>query len=86
MNEGSGACPIGSGPPGDPALLALGWTRRYLADEVQARQAVDLYAAMGLEVITRGLQAQDFGPDCGPCAKTACRTYVMIYTRKTGPA
>lgn len=53
-----------------------------MTDTERARHAVELYHAMGFEVRTQKPSPEDFGPDCGDCGKTACRDYLMIYTRK----
>ena len=69
----------------DPELVAQGWVRRHLADPARAEESVELYTAMGFEVKVRKLQPTHFGPECQACALSACRTYVMIYTRKNAP-
>ncbi len=76
------ACPVGQGPAGAPKLLAEAWQRRFMTDPERARQAVELYNAMGFEVKTQKSSPEDFGPDCDDCGKTACRDYLMIYTRR----
>lgn len=69
----------------DPELLAQGWVRRYLADPKRAREAVELYSSLGYEVLEHKLTPEDFGPMCGECPTTVCRTYVLIYTRRLKP-
>ena len=68
----------------DPALVADGWERRYLADENRAAEARELYTSLGYEVLEGRLEPDDFGPACGECALVVCPTHVMIYTRKAG--
>jgi hypothetical protein len=68
--------------PADPGLVAEGWVRRYLTDPIRAEEAIDLYTSMGYEVTVRKLTPADFGPMCGTCASSVCRSYVVVYTRK----
>ncbi len=70
------------GIPGKRSLEAAGWQRRYLADAERAREAVELYSSLGYEVRAEQLEPEDFGPQCGECSLTVCRSYVLIYTRK----
>ncbi len=76
------ACPVGQGPAGDAKLLAEGWECRFMTDATRAQETIELYDSMGFEVKTQKPSPKDFGPDCGDCGKTACRDYLMIYTRK----
>jgi hypothetical protein len=62
-------------------LLALGWQQRFLADPVRAREAEELYRAIGLEVLCAPVRPEDFDERCGDCPALVCRSYVMIYTR-----
>ena len=84
-----GGCKPGNGDdtgcsiPADPDLVAQGWERRHLADPDRADEAVQLYSSLGFEVRTQKLTPADFGPDCGQCAAVVCKTYVLIYTRKS---
>ncbi len=71
-----------AGIPGNRALEAEGWQRRYLADEHRAQEALELYRSLGFEVRAEKLEPSDFGPQCGECSLTVCRSYVLIYTRK----
>ncbi len=68
--------------PADPTLVAKGWTRRFLAEPSRAREAVELYSSLGYEVKAQKLQPSDLPAQCGACASTLCRDFVMIYTRK----
>jgi len=68
--------------PADPELVAQGWERRFLADETRAQEARELYTSLGYEVKAHKLSGHEFGPLCGDCQAVACRSYVMIYTRK----
>ncbi len=71
-----------AGIPGNTALEAAGWERRYLADPDRAREAVELYTSLGYEVRAEKLEPSSFGPQCGDCSQVVCRSYVLIYTRK----
>ncbi len=75
-----------AGIPGNLALEAEGWQRRYLADEHRAREAVELYSSLGLEVRAEQLDASHFGPQCGECSLAVCTSYVLIYTRRAPAA
>ena len=68
----------------DPALVAEGWVLRNLADPRQAKDSTELYLALGYEVIQRPVGPKNFGPACGSCAQEACKTFVLVYTRKGG--
>ncbi len=72
--------------PGNLALEAEGWQRRYLADEHRAREALELYSSLGFDVRAEKLDASHFGPQCGECSLTVCTSYVLIYTRRAGTA
>jgi hypothetical protein len=71
--------------PANPELTAAGWVRRYLADSIRAREAVELYSSLGYEVKAQKLTPGDFGPNCEGCPAVVCESYVMIYTRKPSP-
>ena len=85
-------CPPGLGAgleyaiPADPKLVADGWVRRYLADRDRAKEAVEIYTALGFEVKAQQLSPEDFSAACGDCASTICHSYVVIYTREPGAA
>jgi hypothetical protein len=68
--------------PANPKLTAEGWVRRYLADPIRAREAVELYGSLGFEVRQEKLLPSDFGENCDGCPSVVCDSYVMIYTRK----
>jgi hypothetical protein len=68
--------------PANPELTAAGWVRRYLADPIRAREAVELYSRLGFEVKAQTLTPGDFGPNCEGCPAVVCESYVMIYTRR----
>ncbi len=68
----------------DPALVAAGWTPRFLADAARCAEAVELYSRIGFEVRIQPVAPADFDEKCGECPAVVCRTYSMIYTRRLG--
>ncbi len=66
----------------DPALIATGWERRFVADPVRAREATDLYESLGFEVHAEPLKPVELGSQCDECQLVVCHTYVTLYTRK----
>lgn len=66
----------------NPALLAAGWERRYLADPGRAEEARATYVELGFEVLLEPPAPDQFDNSCAACAETACDTYVLIYTRR----
>lgn len=64
------------------ALVAAGWTRRFLADPERAREAVETYGALGFDVRAEPLAPADFDEACFHCSESVCSAYVMIYTRE----
>jgi len=69
-------------PVAEPALAAEGWVARFLADGSRAEEAMQIYADLGFEVMTRQLAPDHVGPLCAECAESACPLYAMIYTRR----
>jgi hypothetical protein len=69
----------------DPVLEAAGWVRRHFVDPTRAKETTELYESLGFEVLSRNPTPQDFGPACSACAVTACKAYVLIYTRRRAP-
>jgi hypothetical protein len=65
----------------DPAIVEEGWEPRFVADSARHREAAALYAELGFEVLSVGLQPADFGPECDGCAG-GCPEYSMLYTRR----
>lgn len=66
----------------DEALLADGWERRFVTDAARLDEVIELYRSTGYEVRAEKLSRTDFGDGCGECARTACQSYVLIYTRR----
>jgi len=67
---------------GDPGLLAEGWERRFMTDGARAREAVDLYAALGYEVRAEPVRRADVAEDCEDCHLVALLQFATIYTRR----
>lgn len=64
----------------NPARLAAGWERRFVADAPRAEEAVALYAAMGYEAVADPVVPEDLDEGCDTCAlATLFRT---VYTRR----
>lgn len=67
---------------GDPARLADGWERRFIADARRAEEAIELYAQLGYEVCADPVRAEELGDECDDCQLLAALQFKMIYTRK----
>ena len=65
----------------DPARLADGWERRFLADGPRAAEAVALYESLGFEVAADPLSAPDLPADCTDCQLATLLAFKTIYTR-----
>jgi hypothetical protein len=66
----------------NPERLADGWERRFLADPVRAKEAVELYTAMGFEVVADPVRPDELGEECEACRLLAQLHFKTIYTRK----
>jgi hypothetical protein len=67
---------------GDPARIADGWERRFIADAQRAQEAMELYAELGYEVCADPVSAEEVGEDCGDCQLLAALQFKVIYTRR----
>jgi hypothetical protein len=67
----------------DPARLAEGWERRFVADGARADEAVALYREMGYEVVADPLRREDTRAECEGCQLIALLQFRMIYTRRS---
>jgi hypothetical protein len=70
---------------GDPARLADGWERRFIADARRAEEAIELYSRLGYEVCADPVRAEELGEECDDCQLLAALQFRMIYTRKRPP-
>ena len=66
----------------DPKLLAEGWERRFIADPLRAREAVELYTDLGFEVLAQPVTVSELNSDCADCQLVVSRLFVTIYTRR----
>ena len=68
----------------DPRLVAEGWERRFMADPQRAREAQEMFLAMGFEVRLEPVRRAEFDNAlCQECALSAeCLNYVTVYVRK----
>lgn len=74
--------PSNPGPPRtDRDLVEAGWTRRFQADEARAREALEIYEGMGLDVRMEPLAPGDFPSGCGECVEVSARETWLVYTR-----
>jgi len=70
----------------DPELVADGWERRFVADELRAAEAVGLYRQLGFEARADPVNpATEISPDCKDCAIVLQLKYKTIYTRRSRP-
>ncbi|UCC73639.1 MAG: hypothetical protein JSV86_03485 [Gemmatimonadota bacterium] len=70
---------------GDPARLADGWERRFIADARRAEEAIELYSRLGYEVCADPVRPDELGEECDDCQLLAALQFKMIYTRKRPP-
>lgn len=66
----------------DPARVAQGWERRFLADAERAEEAMELYARLGYEVCADPVRPDQLEQDCLGCPLPTLLQFTMIYTRK----
>jgi hypothetical protein len=70
----------------DLELAAAGWLRRHSTTPARATEFIELYRTLGYEVSVDSPASRDFGAACGACARQACDTQVVIYTRRPAGA
>ncbi len=66
----------------DPALVAQGWERRFIADGRRAAEAMELYEELGYEVRGEPVRAEAMLDDCEDCQLLILLQFKTIYTRK----
>lgn len=66
----------------DPARLAAGWERRFVADAARTEEALRLYAELGFEVCADPLEPAQLTGECADCRLLMLRTFRTIYTRR----
>lgn len=65
----------------DPARVAAGWERRFIADGTRVAEAVRLYRDLGFEVCADPLQPQALASGCEDCQLLMLLNFKAIYTR-----
>jgi hypothetical protein len=65
-----------------PELAEGGWKQRTVTDPSRIGELEELYANLGFETTTTGLDPSSFGEACTTCAVTACSVYVALFTRE----
>ena len=71
-------------PKTDADLVAAGWERRSMLEPTRAQEMAEVYESAGFEVKLVPLAPLDFSPDCGTCAETISKDYLVVYTKKDG--
>ena len=69
-----------------PELVEGGWEQRTVTEPSRIGELEELYASLGFETTTTGLDPSSFGEACTTCAITACSVYVALFTRKQAQA
>ncbi len=65
----------------DPARVAAGWERRFIADAERAAEAIQLYEELGYEVCADPLRPDDLAGECEDCRLLMLLQFKTIYTR-----
>ncbi|MGW8284011.1 MAG: hypothetical protein ACWGON_11990 [Gemmatimonadota bacterium] len=76
---------IGPRAGGDPARIAEGWERRFIAEGRRAQEMADLYARLGYEVCVDPLGPGDLAEECADCALVELLHFRVVYTRRLPP-
>lgn len=66
----------------DPALVAEGWERRFIADRQRAEEVMELYRQLGYEVRAEPVRPNELEGECEQCQLVAALQFTTIYTRK----
>lgn len=66
----------------DPARIADGWERRFIADSKRVEEAMRLYEELGYEVCADPVLVDQIDPDCEGCQLVMLFQFKTIYTRK----
>ncbi len=53
-----------------------------MADPQRAKEATDLYTALGFEVRAEPVSPSELSTECTDCRLLVCRSFATIYTRK----
>jgi hypothetical protein len=65
----------------DPARVAAGWERRFIADGARVEEAMRLYEELGFEVCADPLQPEALAGECEDCQLLMLLKFKTIYTR-----
>jgi hypothetical protein len=65
----------------DPARVAEGWQRRFIADGPRCEEALRLYRELGYEACADPLTPEDLAGECGDCQLVMALQFKTIYTR-----
>jgi hypothetical protein len=65
----------------DPARVADGWERRFVADGSRCDEAMALYRQLGYEVCADPLAPEDLAGECEDCQLVMLLQFKTIYTR-----
>jgi hypothetical protein len=65
----------------DPALVAEGWERRFIAGGERVQEAIDLYTELGFEVRVENLREGELPESCEGCQLLMLTQFKTIYTR-----
>lgn len=66
----------------DPARLAAGWQRRFIAEGPRLAEAMGLYRELGFEVAADPLSGLELPADCTDCQLAALLAFKTLYTRR----
>lgn len=66
----------------DPARVAEGWERRFIADGQRAEEAIRLYEDLGFDVAADPLKPEELAGECTDCQLLMLLQFKTIYTRR----
>lgn len=66
----------------DPARLADGWDRRFVAEARRAEEFIRLYESLGYEVCADPVRRDQIEDECDDCRVVLLLEYRTIYTRR----
>lgn len=68
--------------PADPARLAAGWERRFVASGERVEEMASLYRELGFEVCADPVDPSTMEDECAGCGLVAALAFVTLYTRR----
>jgi hypothetical protein len=66
----------------NPARIAEGWERRFIADGPRAEEMMRVYEDIGFEVLAEPILPEHVGDQCEDCQLLIRLQFKMIYTRR----